>query len=191
MRRIRKVREQDAEGIVALLNPIITHGSLTAMNEILSVAEQISYQRSFPDEGIFLVAVAEEEQQVLGFQSIEPLAKGQHPTRHKHMICANQDAVPKPESRDLVSPGFSGEGEISTFVSLSHQGDGIGRNLCAASFEAARAQGYQKISAYIRADNPVALSFYQKNGFRLVERLKNTIHLKDGFVDQIWTVKEL
>lgn len=160
-----------------MLNPIITRGGLTAMRETLSVAGQLSYQKSFPEKGIFLVAVAEGSLKILGLQSIEPVVKGQDPVQDNPL--------------NFPAKAFSGEGEISSFVSLAHHGKGIGTSLCAASFQAARAQGYQKISAYIRADNPAALSFYRKNGFQTVEHLKGALRVKGGSVDQIWAVKEL
>jgi len=45
---IRKVTEEDASAIVALLNPIIAAGKYTVMDEELSVDDQNDFIRNFP-----------------------------------------------------------------------------------------------------------------------------------------------
>ena len=54
---IRTVREEDAESIVELLNPIIQAGKYTIMVEQLSVQDQIAWIRGVSKRGVFNVAV--------------------------------------------------------------------------------------------------------------------------------------
>ena len=56
-------------------------------------------------------------------------------------------------------------GEISMFVALSAQWRGVGKALAQATFVAARAKGFRKLMAMIRADNPRAIGFYGSLGF--------------------------
>ena len=66
-----------------------------------------------------------------------------------------------------VLPG-EGAGEISTFVRLDAHRRGIGRRLTPAALAAARARGFARVFATVRADNPGAVSFYESVGFRAV-----------------------
>jgi L-amino acid N-acyltransferase YncA/N-acetylglutamate synthase-like GNAT family acetyltransferase len=162
---IRRVREEDATSIVALLNPIIRAGTHTIMDREVSVDEQRAFIRGFPERGVFQVAVSNRGQRVLGLQDVVPLAPGSSALRHV--------------------------GEISTFVALASQRLGIGRSLCQATFTAARAQGFLKLWATIRADNPQAVTFYQSQGFRVVGTAEKHAFVRGQYIDEILAEKLL
>ncbi len=156
---IRRVREQDAASIVELLNPIIRAGIYTIMDELLAVDDQIDFIRGFPKRGVFNVAVCHDSQKVLGLQDVVPISTG--------------------------SKVFQHVGEISTFVSLALRRKGIGTSLCRATFKQARAQGFLKLMATIRADNPQAVSFYQSQGFRIIGTVQKHALVRGQYIDEI------
>lgn len=161
---IRPVLESDAKSIVDLLNPIVRAGTFTIMPE-LTVQDQITYQRKLSNPGVFLVAVEEIGQRVVGIQSVEPSYSEAPALRHV--------------------------GEISTFVRMDCQGQGIGRGLAGAMFPVVAGLGFTKIMAMIRADNPGAIAFYQSLGFRTIGRAENHARVNGHFVDEILTEKLL
>jgi L-amino acid N-acyltransferase YncA len=156
---IRKVREEDAESIVEVLNPIIQAGTYTIMDEQLSVDDQIDYIRGFPKRGVFNVAVCNDSHKVLGLQSVEPLSTS---------VCA-----------------FRHVGEIGTFVSLGLHRKGIGGSLSQATFQAAKEQGFIKLSATVRADNPRAVSFYQSQGFSVIGTAQRHAFVGGRYIDEV------
>jgi L-amino acid N-acyltransferase YncA len=155
---IRPAHEDDAAGMIAVLNPIIDAGNLTIMHGPLTVADQVGYIRGFPARGIFRVAVCNDSRRIVGMQSIE-------------------QASP--------SPVMSHVGDISTFVDLHLRGRGIGTVLTRAAIELARQRGYLKIIASVRADNPSAIEFYQRQQFTIIGRACNHAHVRDQFIDEI------
>jgi|GEM_PF-660046 L-amino acid N-acyltransferase YncA len=156
---IRMAREEDAESIVELLNPIIQAGTYTVMDEQLSVDDQINFMRGFPKRGVFNVAVCNDSQKVLGLQDVQPISTGSNAFRHV--------------------------GEISTFVSLASRRNGIGSSLSHATFMGAREQGFLKLTAAIRADNPQAVLFYQSQGFEVIGTAKKHAFVRAKYIDEI------
>ena len=100
---IRAAREEDAEAIVELLNPIIRAGLYTIMDEPLSVEDQIEFIREFPQRGVFHVAVSNDGQRVVGLQDVQPLSAEPRMRAIRHV------------------------GDIATFVALDLRRNGIGR----------------------------------------------------------------
>jgi L-amino acid N-acyltransferase YncA len=139
---VRPVRQEDAESIVELLNPIIRAGTHTTMDQPVTVEDRIGFIRKFPDRSVYYAAVCTDGRKILGIQDVIPLTTWSHTLRHV--------------------------GEISTFVPLDAQRRGIGRRLSKATFEGARALGYRKLMATIRADNPDAVAFYRSQGFEII-----------------------
>ncbi len=156
---IRMAREEDAESIVELLNPIIQAGTYTIMDEQLLVDDQIDFMRGFPKRGVFNVAVCNDSQKVLGLQDVQPISPGVNAFRHV--------------------------GEISKFVSLASHRNGIGRSLSHATFIGAKAQGFLKLSATIRADNPQAVLFYQSLGFKVIGTARKHAFVGGKYIDEI------
>ena len=164
---IRPIREADARAVLDLLRPIITRGNLTIMQGELSIEEQIEYIRGFGPgkRGVCNVAVLEEDGRIVGIQSIEPFSAGEIALAHV--------------------------GEISTFVAMEMQGCGIGRKLSERTFDQAREQGFLKVMAIIRGDNPQALSFYRILGFDSIGIARRLALVNGRFVVEVFTVKLL
>ncbi len=141
---IRPVREEDEAGIVTLLNPIIQAGRYTVMETPFTAQEQLNFIRSFPELGVYLAAICNRSRRVLGIQDVMPV------------------------------PASAGArvGEISTFVALDSQRQGIGWALCRATFRAVGELNYHTLRATVRADNPLAQAFYTSQGFRPVGSLQ-------------------
>jgi L-amino acid N-acyltransferase YncA len=162
---IRPVREEDAGSIAALLNPIIQAGKYTIMTEQISVDGQARYIREFPEPGVFHVAVRHDSQEIVGLQSVEPASTTEDSLRHV--------------------------GEISTFVSLASQRNGVGRSLSEATFQSARERGFRKILAAIRADNPDAVSFYRSQGFVIIGTARQHALVQGCYIDEVLAEKFL
>jgi L-amino acid N-acyltransferase YncA len=150
--------DDDAAGMIAVLNPIIDAGNLTIMQSPLTVADQVGYIRGFPARGIFHVAVCNDSRRIVGMQSIE-------------------QASP--------SPAMSHVGEISTFVKIDSRGRGIGSSLTRATIDLARHHGFLKIIASVRADNPSAIEFYQRQQFTIIGRACNHARVRNLFIDEV------
>ena len=105
------------------------------------------------------MAVCNESQEVVGLQDVLPRSSGSNLFRHV--------------------------GDISTFVSLAVHRQGIGRRLSKATFQQARQQGFLKLIATIRADNPAAISFYQSLGFRLIGTAQKHAFVGSRYIDEI------
>lgn len=162
---IREARPEEAEAIVAILNPIIEAGAYTALDTPASVEQEREFILKFPERGVFHVAENRESGAVIGFQTLEPFAAYTH--------------------------AFDHVGVIATFVSLEHRHQGIGSRLFEATFEAGRQRGYEKIFTCVRADNPVALGAYRKQGFRTVGVARRQAKFGDRYVDEVMIEKFL
>src|SRR5688500_8398373 len=142
MLEIRDVRIEDAEEILAILNPIIAARCYTAMDTEFSVEMEREFIQTFPARGIFLVAFDSSSGRIVGFQNVSPFEKFTH--------------------------AFDHVGVIGTYVNLELRRQGIASRLFAATFEAARRKGYEKFFTYVRADNEAALQTYLRHGFRVI-----------------------
>ena len=156
---IREVRPEDAQAIVRILNPIIEAGRFTAIDTPLTEQKQRQFIADFPSRGIFHVAQNPSAREIVGFQTLEPFAMYTH--------------------------AFDHVGVIATFVDLVYRRQGIGKRLFAATFEAARRKGYEKIFTYVRADNPAALEAYNRQGFRTVGTAQRQAKFGDRYVDEV------
>ncbi|MEP7136645.1 MAG: GNAT family N-acetyltransferase [Chloroflexota bacterium] len=161
---IRPVREEDAGSIVELLNPIIQAGIYTAMDESFSVTDQLDFMRSFPQRGIYQIALDGATQKILGIQDVLPIS---------------------------TSNVFRHVGEVSTFVALDAHRQGVGQSLCQATFKAVKVQDFLKLRATVRGDNPYALAFYQSQGFELIGIAKQHAYLRGKYIDEILLEKFL
>lgn len=98
---IRRAKEEDAEAILDVLNSIIQAGTCTVMAQAISLEEEVDFIRSFPDRGVFHVALCEGSGALLGLQDVVPIS---------------------------TEPAFAHVGAISTFVSIGAHGKGIARS---------------------------------------------------------------
>jgi L-amino acid N-acyltransferase YncA len=162
---IRDAEPSDAAGIVRVLNPIIEARRYTALDTPVSVETERDYIIDFPERGIWKVAVREPDRIIVGFQVLEPYASWTH--------------------------AFDHVATLGTYVDLELRRQGIARRLFAATFEAAREKGYEKIFTYIRADNPVALQAYLGQGFVVVGNAKRQAKIDGQYIDEILIEKWL
>lgn len=151
-------RVEDANGILQVLNPIIEARANSVFTATLSEQEERDFIAHFPKRGIFHVAVSSDET-IVGFQTVEPFA--------------------------TYTPAFSHVGTIGTFVSISHQNQGVGKTLFHATFQAASLNGFEKLFAYVRADNAAGLRAYFRQGFTQVGIAKNHAKIDGQYIDEI------
>jgi L-amino acid N-acyltransferase YncA len=161
---VREAHLYDAQGIINVLNPIIETKKYSAMVRRITLEREQNYLRDFPESGIFHVAVGEDKT-IVGLQSVEPMA--------------------------TYTTAFDHVGEIGTFVDLSLRGQGIAKKLFETTFVKAKEKGYEKLFAYVRADNPVALKTYQSQGFDIIGIAKRQAKIDGKYIDEIFIEKFL
>jgi L-amino acid N-acyltransferase YncA len=162
---VRDVEPTDAAGLVRVLNPIIEARRYTAIDTPVSVDIERDYVIGFPERGIWKVAVRQPDRTIVGFQVLEPYAAWTH--------------------------AFDHVGTLGTYVDLDLRRQGIARRLFAATFEAAREKGYEKIFTYVRADNPDALQTYLGQGFLVIGNAKRQAKIEGQYIDEILIEKWL
>lgn len=162
---IREVAVEDAQGIIVVLNPIIIEARYTILDQTFTVDEEKAFIESFPERGVFSVAVNETTSQLLGFQNVEPFA--------------------------TYTKAFDHVGIIGTYVDANSRGQGVAKQLFDYTFKAAKAKGYEKLFAYVRADNERALAVYLKQGFEIVGTAKKQGKIGDQYFDEILIEKFL
>jgi L-amino acid N-acyltransferase YncA len=149
----------DAEAIVAILNPIIVSGEFTAFDTPFTVDAERDYLTAFPARGVFQVALRASDAQIVGFQSMEPFAS--------------------------YTRAFDHVGVMGTYVALASRRQGVATRLFAATLAAAREKGYEKIFTYVRADNTAALRVYQRHGFSVVGTARRHARIGGRYIDEI------
>ncbi len=159
MIEIRDVRIEDAEAILAILNPIIAARCYTAMDIPFTVEVEREFIRTFPPNGTFLVAVDTTLNRIVGFQNVSPFGSFTH--------------------------AFDHVGVIGTYVDLEQRRQGIATRLFAATFDAARRKGYEKFFSYVRADNEAGLQTYLRQGFRIVGKAERQAKIDGKYVDEV------
>ena len=159
MIEIRDVRIEDAEEILAILNPIIAARCYTAMDTEFTIEAEREFIRTFPDNGTFLAAVDTGLKRIVGFQNVSPFGS--------------------------FTRAFDHVGVIGTYVDLERRRQGIASRLFAATFEAARRKGYEKFFSYVRADNEGGLQTYLRHGFRVVGKAERQAKIDGKYVDEI------
>ena len=148
---VRKAAPSDVPAMARLLNEIIEQGGTTAYETPFSTAEMEAEYISSPD--VISCVVAEEGGQLLGFQGLFA-----------------------PHADDPMPEGWC---FIATFADVRSTGKGVGRQLFAATTQAARDAGLSTIDATIRADNASGLAFYERIGFVDYDRIVG-VPLQDG-----------
>jgi len=156
---IREVRLADAEEIVALINPIIEAGCYTTFVSPFTVSDEQAFIRNFPARGSFLGAFHAHSEQLRGFQVVTPVAS--------------------------YTSALDHVGEIGTYVSLGHQRQGIAGHLYRATYEHARTRGFEKLLAWVRADNEAGLRSYTRYGFERVGVAKQHAKLGERYLDEV------
>jgi L-amino acid N-acyltransferase YncA len=159
MIEIRDVRIEDAEEILAILNPIIAARCYTAMDTALTLEVEREFIRTFPDCGIFLVAIDTASSRIVGFQNVSPFGTFTH--------------------------AFDHVGVIGTYVDLELRRQGVATQLFAATIAAARRKGYEKFFTYVRADNEAGLQTYLRQGFRIVGTAERHAKIDGRYIDEV------
>ena len=162
---IRAAEPEDAGAIAGILNAVIDEGVYTVFDTPFSVEEERRYIESFPKRGVFLVAVRQLDQQIVGFQSLEPFASYTH--------------------------AFDHVGVMGTYVAAAQRRQGVAAALFESSFEAARRKGFEKIFTFVRGDNPAALAAYCNHGFQVIGTARRQAKIRGAYVDEILIEKFL
>lgn len=154
---IRPADFDDAPAMTAILNDIIAIGGSTAHQRPFDTDRMKSHYIA-PAE-LICCHVAELDGKIVGFQSLD--------WAHDH------NDMPK------------GWAVIASFVAGTAAGQGVGKQIFAATRRAAQAAGVQVIDATIRADNTAGLKYYSGLGFTDYAVLRD-VPLRDGTsVDRI------
>ena len=156
---IREVRPADAEAVVALFNPIIEAGRYTTFVSPFTVSDERAFIRNFPARGSFLGAFHAQSGQLRGFQVVTAVAS--------------------------YTSALDHVAEIGTYVSLEHQRQGIAGQLHSATFERAKAKGFEKLLAWVRADNEAGLRSYTRYGFERVGVAKRHAKIGGRYLDEV------
>jgi L-amino acid N-acyltransferase YncA len=156
---IRCAEAEDAEEIVGILNPIIATGLYSAFDTPFTADSEREYIRNFPARGVFLVAVRQGDNRVVGFQSMEPFGTYTH--------------------------AFDHVGVLGTYVDLGCRRQGVSKQLFPVTFAAAVRKGYEKIFTFVRADNPAALETYRSQGFQTVGTARKQARIGGRYVDEV------
>ena len=156
---IRDIALTDAEAVLAILNPIIETKRYTVFSTPFSVETERSYIARFPPRGVWKIALRQPDGRAVGFQVVEPFG--------------------------AYTAAFDHVGTLGTYVDLELRRQGIAKALFAATFQAARAKGYEKLFTFIRADNPAALATYQSHGFEIVGRAHRHTKIDNAYIDEI------
>ena len=161
MLTVRDVQPDDAEAVVALLNPIIESGLYTTFVEPFTPSFERAFIESFPARGHFLGAFedASDNKQLRGFQVVTP-APG-------------------------YTPALDHVAEIGAYVSLDYQQRGVARQLFSVTLERAERHGFEKLLAWVRADNVAGLRSYRKCGFAEVGTAKRHAKVGGRYVDVV------
>jgi L-amino acid N-acyltransferase YncA len=162
---IRNVEPGDAEAVLAILNPIIAARVYTALDTPFSIQEERDFIAGFPRRGIWKAAVRTADRKLVGFQITEPFA--------------------------TYTKAFDHVGIIGTFVELGLRRQGIARRLFETTFEEARRAGYEKLFAFVRADNPAALQTYLGQGFTVIGTAKDHAKIDGRYIDEVLIERSL
>jgi L-amino acid N-acyltransferase YncA len=162
---VRDATPEDAEAIVGILNSIIEARIYTVFDTPFAVEAERNYIINLSPRGIWKVAIRRPDQKLVGFQVLEPFATYTH--------------------------AFDHVGTLGTYVDLGLRRQGIASCLFTATFAAARANGFEKIFTFVRADNPAALSTYLRHGFVVVGTAQKHAKIDGRYIDEVLIEKRL
>ena len=162
---VRPATPDDAEGVVAVLNPIIAARCYTVFDTPFTVDAERDFIARFSSQGIFHVAVDNADGRVVGLQNIEPIATYTRAMDHV--------------------------GSCGTYVDLSRRRQGIATKLFAASLAVAGAKGFEKLFTFVRADNRASLETYLRQGFAVIGTAKRHARIDGVYVDEVLIEKQL
>lgn len=157
---VRRAMPEDAAGIIAVFNPIILDGHFTAFDRPFTEEEERAFLEGLPARAFVHVALLDGGAgDIVRFQSVAPL--------------------------EASMGAFDHVATIGTYVAMDQQRQGVGKALFAASFDAARTLGYEKIFTFVRADNAAGLAAYLGQGFEVVGRAQRQAKVRGAYVDEM------
>ena len=137
----------------------------TALDTPFSLAAERHFIAAFPKRGVWKVAVGATDDRLVGFQILEPFGP--------------------------YTKAFDHVGTLGTFVDLNERRRGVARRLFAATFAAAQQKGYEKIFTFVRADNPAAMTVYERAGFEAIGTARRHARIDGRYIDEILIEKFL
>jgi L-amino acid N-acyltransferase YncA len=158
---IRHATVDDAAGISAVWEAIVAEKIYSAVDRAFTPQEERAYLTGLSErESLF---VADDAGRIVGFQSLDKWSSFMTATSHV--------------------------GQLGTFVLKEYRATGIGPRLAAATFDFARAHGYEKLVIFVRGSNTGAQAFYKSLGFRECGRLARQVKIWGAYDDE--TLMEL
>jgi phosphinothricin acetyltransferase len=88
-------------------------------------------------------------------------------------------------------PAYTSTCENSIYVAVSHVGQGIGRTLLAALFEAARQAGFRQMIAVVGGAEPASVALHINAGFTEVGRLRSVGRKFGRWLDTVYLQRTL
>ncbi|NNK78222.1 MAG: N-acetyltransferase [Litoreibacter sp.] len=163
MTQIRSAQPEDASAIIAIWNAIIRDTAITFTTREKSPEEIVSLIAECKTENRPFV-VAETAGQVTGFATLAPFRGG---------------------------PGYARTLELSVHLAPDARGQGTGRALIRALEKNAAANGCHSLIAGISGENPDAVAFHERLGFREIARLPEVGRKFDRWIDLVLLQKFL
>lgn len=140
---IRPAKTEDAEGILAILNPIIESTTITFTTEFATVENVVDGLAAHAARGDPYL-VAELDASIAGFAKYGPFRSG---------------------------PGYAGAVELTVHLAPKARGKNIGRKLMAALMSHAKTAGKNVMIAGVSGENAQAVGFFTHMGFEKVAQL--------------------
>jgi ribosomal protein S18 acetylase RimI-like enzyme len=152
--RIRRATSDDAGGVAAVLNRVVSERVHSAIDRAWTSDEQRSYLESLSSREAYHVAVTGSGD-IVGLQVIDVYSS-------------------------LIS--MAHVGQLGTFLLPEWRGRGAGRALFDATRRFAASAGYRKLVIQVRGSNMSAQAFYRRLGFAECGRLRSQVII-DGIED--------
>jgi L-amino acid N-acyltransferase YncA len=134
--QVRPATLADAEAIRSIYNVEVETSTVTLDLVPRSLAEQEAYLAA--RQGTYIVVVATEGPEVLGFGSLSPYRN---------------------------RPGYNATAEDSVYVDRSHQGKGVGRAILAELVTSASAHGFHSVIARVSVGHQASRGLHESLGF--------------------------
>lgn len=161
MRRIRPAQADDADGILAILNPIIAQTTITFAPDLLGREDVLAGLASHAERGDPYLVAAQGDQ-VLGFAKYGPFRGGE---------------------------GYRRIAETTVHLAPSARGSGLGRQLVTALEVHAKAAGKHSLIAGISGENTQAIAFHAHLGFSEVGRIPQAGYKFGRYLDLVMMQK--
>ena len=135
---LRRAEKKDISQMTEILNQSIRWGKATAFLEELRPVDRLSWLENHSTDP-YVIFVAEERQEILGYLSLGPYRAGREAFRHV--------------------------AEVSYFVHFDHHRKGIASSLMDHALNHCRKNGIEVLLAFLYASNAASIHFLEKYGF--------------------------